>query len=420
MLTDEQLASRSPPVTKFVKRGLVKRHRSCWIMVGLFTEARSVAPDSETMRVFDATSNDDEEYHSLVESHSKGAMSQPRRVSTFDQPSWSLRRLQSFLGRFQIHFTVIFLIIIGPYLLWHSRGDEVAMTEPIPQVELPIPNETVITAPDIASQQIANYRAGTGLIINLHITHHAGTSVCGIIGHAPSTDGAPSGFCNHPRDEDHVNMTVYPNYDPWEYNKTAENIRIVRQYFHMIGWEHSHAPKLPLSTTHWEDKNLVSIFVAREPISRLLAGDGWVQQNFPGVAHGDGDEDEWWRYANWTHNTNNFALSILAGHGCCQGANTNRSHLQAAKALLKRFTFVLDLACLTEGLQEIANQLGIELEQRRLAELKRELNHSNHTHASNQERIPYPAVYEYLLERNRLDIELYEWTKTISLVRCDH
>jgi len=39
-------------------------------------------------------------------------------------------------------------------------------------------------------------------------------------------------------------------------------------------------------------------------------------------------------------------------------------------------------------------------------------------HQSAKERIPYPEVYEYLLEKNRLDIELYEWSKTLALVNC--
>lgn len=36
----------------------------------------------------------------------------------------------------------------------------------------------------------------------------------------------------------------------------------------------------------------------------------------------------------------------------------------------------------------------------------------------NRAQVGDDEVYDFLLERNRLDIELYEWSKTISLVNC--
>ena len=110
---------------------------------------------------------------------------------------------------------------------------------------------------------------------------------------------------------------------------------------------------------------------------------------------------------------NNFALKVLAGPKCCQGNHTDPIHLENAKALITRFTFVLDVACLDAGMQSLADELdmGITIveDQRHAAQ---------HVHPDPRDRIPYPAVYDFLVERNRLDIELYQWSKTISLVDC--
>jgi hypothetical protein len=39
---------------------------------------------------------------------------------------------------------------------------------------------------------------------------------------------------------------------------------------------------------------------------------------------------------------------------------------------------------------------------------------------SNSDRIRFKEVYDYLLDSNKLDIQLYEWSKNISLVTCDN
>jgi hypothetical protein len=104
-------------------------------------------------------------------------------------------------------------------------------------------------------EQIRNYRRGTALILNLHIRSHGGIAVSNAIGKAPNTTGCPSESCNHPQPLDGVNMTLYPDYDPWEHNMTARNIAIVRRNFHFLGWEYTTAPEQPLSMTNWEGKN---------------------------------------------------------------------------------------------------------------------------------------------------------------------
>ena len=47
----------------------------------------------------------------------------------------------------------------------------------------------------VQQAQIKNFIQGDGLILNIHITHHAGTSMCREVG---KPLGAPQTFCNHP------------------------------------------------------------------------------------------------------------------------------------------------------------------------------------------------------------------------------
>ena len=152
----------------------------------------------------------------------------------------------------------------------------------------------------------------------------------------------------------------------------------------------------------------------REPMSQLLAGDGNVAKKYPFVSTGKGTKTQWMEFAR-DRQTDNFALRVLGGQGCCDGNNTDPVYLENAKELLSRFTYVVDLACLNEGLQEMFDQLGFDVtivDPNAKNEVKR------HHHAPPSERIPYPEVYDYLLEKNKLSSELYEWSKSISLVDC--
>jgi hypothetical protein len=154
----------------------------------------------------------------------------------------------------------IFNLLDGPKLLWlrKENGDGRVLSEEPCGVQVgtavsrPLPEGTRL-------KQIKHYRHGTGLIVNLHVTHHGGTTVSNVIGRAPNTDGCPAFACDVVKPEDGVdNMDVWPKskyYHPWEHDKTAENIALTRPYFHFVGWENGAAPKLPFSETNWEGKN---------------------------------------------------------------------------------------------------------------------------------------------------------------------
>jgi hypothetical protein len=282
-------------------------------------------------------------------------------------------------------------------------------------VEGPISGKKKYSLTPKAIEQVTNYRNGDGLILNTHITHHGGTTLCTVFGRAPNTKGSPTFACMHVQPEDNVTDPEYPNDMPWTYNETAANVEIVKKYFHMISWEFG-SPKMPLNETNWEYEKLVSVYVSRDPLSRLLAGDGMVLKKYPGVlkeeTHVNATLQEWWDFAHEKQHTNNYALRVLAGNGCCNGSDTKSFHLENAKQLLSRYTFILDMACFDQSMSAMADILGITITPQKAQRL-------HHTHKSPKERIPYPDVYDYLVERNKMDIALYEWTKTQALVKCD-
>jgi hypothetical protein len=267
------------------------------------------------------------------------------------------------------------------------------------------------SASELAAQQIQNYKDGKGIILGIHITHHAGTFLCDRVGHAAETRGTPSFACKDVRPQDNVTIK-WPGFS-WKHNDTANNIELVRPFFHFISWEFGR-PRNPLKDTDWEDPNLVSVIVMREPISRLLAGDGKFIGKYPAAMLGGYNdteyENQWWKYATTEGATNNYALSVLST-GCCQHNQTDPKHLEAAKQLLSRLTFVLDMRCLDEGVEAMAKILEIKPKQRVVTKKT--------PHASNSDRIRFKEVYDYLLDSNKLDIQLYEWSKSISLVKCD-
>ena len=103
---------------------------------------------------------------------------------------------------------------------------------------------------------------------------------------------------------------------------------------------------------------------------------------------------------------------------CCQGANTSVDILNDAKDLIRRFTFVIDMACMDESLIELARVLNLTLPALNYGKKLLE-KHAANTFTA-RERIGNDTLYEYLMSRFRRDIELYEWSRPISIVDCSH
>jgi len=260
----------------------------------------------------------------------------------------------------------------------------------------------------LSKQQAENYRNGTGLILNVHITHHGGTTFCGVVGKLSSGGKAPSFACIGTRE---TNVTDdYPRDHPWKAEDTSRNVAIVRRYFHMIQWEYGKRTTRPhLQETDWENPNLFSVYITRDPISRLLAGDGYTQKHFPGLLDGKGNITQLWGYAR-DRQTNNYALRVLAGDGCCRGNETEAKHVEAAKELVRRFSVVIDISCLNESLELLAKDVwNITLGPMKKPKTKK---------LGIRDILWDDEVYDYLVEKNKRDIELYEWTKTQAYLDC--
>jgi hypothetical protein len=96
-----------------------------------------------------------------------------------------------------------------------------------------------------------------------------------------------------------------------------------------------------------------------------------------------------------------------------------------AVQMLNRFTIVLDIACLNDGMIELSKLLGLNtthiistLTTTATTNTAKKGTDNKGKHLTSRQRIGYDDVYEYLIEKNYWDIKLYEYSKNISLVRC--
>jgi hypothetical protein len=365
------------------------------------------------------------------------------------------------------------------------------------------------TQTQIKNIQIENYRKDVGLMLNIHPTHHAGTTFCQLIGrNGINNSMSPSFACMGDKDNimynttttitnlnDIHNNTYHNEYGgdgkfPWSYNETNNNINSIRKYFSMISWEfdgkniNNTKNKLHiLEDTNWDHPRLVSVTITRNPISRLLAGDGILSKLYPGYDDRPVSTlsyDDWWEYVTdeTIPNTDNFFLRIVSGDKWMKNNKIqqelkedtkskknrteseiqqqqrptlflNQSSYEHAIKVLNRFTIVLDIECLNEGMMQLAKLLHLnttKINDIVTADYKKRHQHDalDTTHPENEnnnnnnnsttttaaaatatknnilrERIGYEDVYNYLLEKNKWDILLYEYSKNISLVRCD-
>ena len=268
-----------------------------------------------------------------------------------------------------------------------------------------------------AKRQIQNFRQGNGVAINIEIAQHGGHALCNTLGHHATTKlGTPAKDCLR-LGKHQVDKPGYPSYYPWLHDETEANLDFVHDYFHYITWRFSHpSGTVSLRDTNWEHDRLVSILVVRDPLTRMLAHDKRAAQRWPALfdtttaalSSSSERKQQWWAFARSPY-TDNFALRVLSNPDCCSGAHTPRQFLQQAKELVERFTIVLDMACLDEGLKAAAQVLG-------LGDIA--LVQKPTVHKTPQERIGEEDVYEFLRSKNRLDMEFYEWARTRALVQC--
>ena len=98
-------------------------------------------------------------------------------------------------------------------------------------------------------------------------------------------------------------------------------------------------------------------------------------------------------------------------------SNIDEKSFEHAKSVLDRFTVVLDIACLDDGMEALAGMIGLDYHPLDNID-RRKANKRKSSQGTPKERIGHDDVYEYLREKNRWDIALYEYSKNISMVRC--
>lgn len=302
---------------------------------------------------------------------------------------------------------------------WRARPNyRLNDPQPLVPVRARHSNATYYVTP-VHFAQIRNFRRNDALMVHIHLTHHAGTTFCTEVGKPHR--GSPDFACRIDRLHEELpsNLTQDPRFDsgrnPWYANETNDKVNLLLSYYRFVSWEYGvKGPHPRLQVTDWDHPRLVSTIVMRDPLSRLLAGDGYVNAKFhlQNATHAD-----WWRYANTSHGeTNNVMLHDLSADPmCCNGADTPRDRLREAQDLIRKFTFVLDIACLDEGMKALKAVLHLDDDSPLQTNRKKP---KDHTHKPASDRIPYPDVYDFLVQRNRLDQELYEWSRNLSLVRC--
>ena len=91
---------------------------------------------------------------------------------------------------------------------------------------------------------------------------------------------------------------------------------------------------------------------------------------------------------------------------------TNVECLESAKDLLKIFTFILDQACLTEGLAIMAQLLGKPIPILNDGSVRS-------TKATTKERIINVDAFDNIVKQNKRSVTLYERSKSISFVQCE-
>lgn len=167
---------------------------------------------------------------------------------------------------------------------------------------------------------------------------------------------------------------------------------------------------------NWEYPKLVSMIVMRHPLDRFLAGGkcGGFHNSVINEADPDPENEEvqrlYWEYAN-SACADNYALRVLAGSNRCNEENMEGC-FQSAKTLLNRFTFILDEDCLDESMEAMSRQLGLHVTSEGFESRK------HHYHLTAQERIKNETLYDFLLHKFHYDIELYEWSKKKSVMKC--
>jgi hypothetical protein len=288
-------------------------------------------------------------------------------------------------------------------------------------------------------KQLDTFRKGKGLLVNIHITHHAGTFVCWWMKYHLPKGAVPDQSClatlTGPVQRISTLIGLYGDAESY-YPEPWLNASL-----RGIAFEYRPATKAEMyvdwKSAPLEDSRLVTLAVMRDPLDRLLAGDGMVHRDFgpnPSrrrLVERKRTEVDWFHYMHSAY-TNNYALRILAEdvdlkylvqdnssaafHGFSDTMDfideVTEEMFNRAQSTLSRITYIIDQRCLELSLQHVGINLGFDNSKPGY------LHNAKHLHASSRQRIANDTLYEELRQRNKWDIKLYEWAKTQAVVRC--
>ena len=258
---------------------------------------------------------------------------------------------------------------------------------------------------------------GNGIIINFHVTHHAGTSLYAqAMVNGLRSDGL-NGIYNP-----HAGDTPKQTENKWlsstvdgRAKKLRRNGPGLRQWASIEpGFSRTFGPE----TVPWDSERVVFITVWRHPMTRLLSLAG-TEKKFPEINYRcsvhrlDCPAD----YTNYVQNgrkyNDNYALRMLANkyHGL---PPLTVADVEVAKARLRNFSLIL----IEEWMPETSKLLCAFLKWKDCTSVlgkKRTVSPTALKSKSPRERIQNDTLYADLLERNRMDIELYHYARTLAL-----
>ncbi len=240
------------------------------------------------------------------------------------------------------------------------------------------------------AEALQRYLNGTGMIYYLHVTYTAGTTIIGL--------AKKNGLRLPP--------TVGSIWNPEGVPFPELQSQYLKSGFQMVSNEGYQGMNPVYMPPHVNEKGYYTrfddmmvdgkiLFVTtwRNPVVKLHYRDGW------GV--------HWWL----TQNTNNYYLRKMVGKGK-SGSILTRQDVELAKQRMRQFTVILILEWLTHSVPLLCMVLQWES-----CDLEPRHHKSTSTAHVNSTREGFGSdqAYAFVLERNRLDMELYEYAVELNL-----
>jgi hypothetical protein len=291
---------------------------------------------------------------------------------------------------------------------------------------------------DLALKQIDNFVAGAGILINLHITHHAGTTLCT----ASKLDQA---CCNcydscvtsvdvrSVLDKIDGHIGKHCKADPADcgVGGSPKMQRLLEAFFFastkMLGarnkvWSNEWMSAPPARIWEhfpWASERILTVLIARDPLQRMLSKDGVAIDKYPeafGPPTGRPVPGADFTRFMADNMANDYAFNILAGQS--NSANSAGPPMTGAKFTVDSASVVLDQSCFAQSLCKFCHLVGWD----RCGRYHKDLNQPAHgcssNHKWNSNAVIFGPFFEEAIRRNAPGIELYLHAKKRALQQC--